>query len=121
VQNQNSKYGDVFARVVAHPAHDAPRDRSRPSPEALKPTTLLWLIQLPDGLKARELAWLYPRIANKLSGYWINPALRNRYLSSLLMDSRDGAREGFPMAVASELVALLGAERPARENSRSGG
>ncbi|MBK7473132.1 MAG: hypothetical protein KAX84_06310 [Burkholderiales bacterium] len=60
------------------------------------------------GVRPREVPRLFPRIANRLCSLWSHPALCNQYLSSLLMDTRDGAREGFPVAVAGELAALLG-------------
>ena len=93
-------------RVAAAVAPDRPL--LRPPPEPLQPATSLWLDQLPTDVRPREVPRLFPRIANKLCSLWANPALCNRYLSSLLMDTRDGAREGFPLAVAGELVALFG-------------
>ena len=55
--------------------------------------------------------------SNKLSALWPSPRLRDPYLTRLLMDSRDGAREGFPAAVAAEIAALLGsAELPVVEH-----
>lgn len=94
------------SQAVAAVAPDRPLRRQ--SPELLQPATAQWLDQLPTGVRPREVSRLFPRIANKLCGLWANPALCDRYLSSLLMDTRDGAREGFPLAVAGELAALFG-------------
>lgn len=84
-----------------------PRSLPRSPPEPLWDATILWLTQLPESMWPLELARLFPRIANKLCGLWTNPALCNQYLAGLLMDSRDGAREGFPMRVAAEIAALM--------------
>ena len=37
---------------------------------------------------------------------WADPGRCGEYLTNLLMDTRDGARQGFPMNVAAEIVAL---------------
>lgn len=79
----------------------------RSPPEPLGDGTIRWLAQLPETVRPLELAQLFPRIANKLCGLWANPALCNRYIAGLLMDSRDGGREGFPLRVAVELAALI--------------
>ena len=104
----------------ARVAHDSVREpvvprfggslppRPRAYAEPLHDATILWLTELPEGLRPLELEQLFPRIANKLCGLWATPLLCNQYLTSLLMDSRDGARQGFPKAVAAELAALLG-------------
>ena len=93
---------------IFDPPGNLARARLRSPAEPLQDGTILWLSQLPESLRPLELARLFPRIANKLCGLWINPLLCNQYLTSLLMDSRDGAREGFPMAVAADIAALLG-------------
>ena len=102
------------ARMVWNSGSDAAtpakpmRARLRSPAEPLQDATIRWLTQLPESLRPLELVRLFPRIANKLCGLWTNPLLCNQYLTSLLMDSRDGAREGFPMAVAADIAALLG-------------
>lgn len=95
----------------------APRLRPPSVQEPLEDRTAQWLTQLPEATRPLELARLFPRIANNLSALWPNPRLRDPYLNRLLMDSRDGAREGFPAAVAAEIAALLGsAELPVAEH-----
>lgn len=87
--------------------------------ESLLPDTRAWLAHLPEDRRPYELAQAFPRIANRLCGLWDNPALCDRYLRSLLLDTRDGARQGFPPAVVLELGALLGAGEPAAERAWS--
>jgi hypothetical protein len=53
-----------------------------------------------------ELFAKYPHIAKKVSMSWGSPEGR-KLLVSLLADSRDGARAGFPPSVAKEIFALL--------------
>jgi len=104
------------APLMASAAMAHERSRPRWAAEPLDPDTTRWLDQLPPGIRPRELPRLFPRIANKLCSLRTNPAVSNRYLSNLLMDTRDGAREGFPLAVAGELAALLIREEPQRES-----
>jgi hypothetical protein len=97
----------------------APRARPRSLPEPLKGATIRWLSELPEKVRPVVLARLFPRVANKLCSLWTDPLLSNAYLSSLLMDSRDGGREGFPMAVAAELAALFSvADSATKEHTR---
>lgn len=97
----------------------APRTRPRSPLEPLQEATLRWIGELPEKVRPVELARLFPRVANKLCGLWIDPLLSDAYLTSLLMDSRDGGREGFPMAVAAELAALFSnADGSTREHSQ---
>jgi hypothetical protein len=84
------------------------RSRRYSPPEPLQDVTVEWLAQLPKRLRPQELARQFPRIANKLCGLWADPVRCNGYLTELLMDTRDGTREGFPMVVAAEIAALLG-------------
>ena len=98
--------------VVGEPVAPGPASPLPPRPrgygERLHDATILWLTELPEGLRPRELERLFPRIANKLCSLWPTAPLCNEYLTSLLMDTRDGARQGFPKAVAAELAALHG-------------
>lgn len=85
----------------------APRARPRSPPEPLQEATIRWLSELPEKVRPLELARLFPRVANKLCSLQSDPLLSKASLTSLLMDGRDGSREGFPMAVAAELAALF--------------
>ena len=76
-------------------------------PEALLIVTRNWLAQLPETLRPQELVRLFPRIANNLGGQWLQPPVCATYLRSLLTDTRNGTRTGFPKRVAAELAALL--------------
>lgn len=77
-------------------------------PEALLIPTRNWLAQMPETLRPQELVRLFPRIANNLGGLWEQPKVCATYLSSLLSDTRDGTRKGFPKRVAEELAVLRG-------------
>ena len=85
--------------------------------EPLADGTIRWLAELPAGSRPVELARLFPRVANKVCGLWADSRRRGEYLTNLLMDSRDGARQGFPMKVAAEIVALHAmADTPAADH-----
>ena len=53
-----------------------------------------------------ELFAKYPHISNKITSTWGTVEGR-KLLVSLLADSRDGTRAGFPPSVAKEIFALL--------------
>ena len=61
-----------------------------------------------DKLDSSELFRLYPRIAVKIRGLWGTRECRT-LLMSLLNDSRDGNRAGFPVSVGQTIIALLNA------------
>jgi len=48
----------------------------------------------------------YPHIGDKINALWGTAECR-KMLVSLLSDSRDGAREGFPPAIAKEILGML--------------
>ena len=59
-----------------------------------------------DNLDTSELFAQYPRIAVKIKALWGTKECRD-LLMSLLNDSRDGKRSGFPVSVGQTLMALL--------------
>ncbi|MGA7594692.1 MAG: hypothetical protein WCA64_05795 [Gallionella sp.] len=61
-----------------------------------------------DKLDTSELFRLYPRIAVKIRGLWGTRECR-ALLMSLMNDSRDGKRAGFPVSVGQTIIALLNA------------
>ncbi|MBK8739223.1 MAG: hypothetical protein IPM02_06560 [Betaproteobacteria bacterium] len=94
-----------------------PVPRPQANLEPLADSTMRWLAELPAGSRPAELARLFPRVANKVCGLWADPRRCGEYLTNLLMDTRDGSRQGFPMKVAAEIVALhAGAETPAADH-----
>ena len=94
-----------------------PVPRPQANLEPLADSTIRWLAELPAGSRPAELARLFPRVANKVCGLWADPRRCGEYLTNLLMDTRDGSRQGFPMKVAAEIVALhAGAETPAADH-----
>jgi len=52
-----------------------------------------------------HLACRFPRVMNQIARLWHRPAHLDIYFEDLLIDKR-GGRQGFPFAVATELVAL---------------
>lgn len=58
----------------------------------------------PKGLCALEHR--LPRIADQCTKYWATPDFEP-FVASLMMDSRDGARQGLPWDAAQELLFLL--------------
>ncbi|KAF0166913.1 MAG: fimV2 [Rhodocyclaceae bacterium] len=49
----------------------------------------------------------FPRVAEQVQKTWLQPAECMSYLRNLLEDNRDGARAGFPQAVAEEILLLI--------------
>jgi hypothetical protein len=49
----------------------------------------------------------FPRVAEQVQKTWSQPAECISYLRHLLEDNRDGARAGFPQAVAEEILLLI--------------
>lgn len=49
----------------------------------------------------------FPRVAEQVQKTWLQPAECLSYLRRLLEDNRDGARAGFPQAVAEEILLLI--------------
>lgn len=64
-----------------------------------------WLDGLPAELRPCETALRFARIANRLAELWATPPLCLQYLDELCFDRR-GGRQGFPLGVAAELLAL---------------
>jgi hypothetical protein len=71
----------------------------------LGPHAFHWLAILPAATRPRALARHYPRIVNRVAEIWAQPLQCERYLDELMLDKR-GGRKGFPLDVASEIVAL---------------
>jgi hypothetical protein len=59
---------------------------------------------IPKGLSALEHR--LPRIAEQCTAYWATPNFES-FVSALMMDSRDGGRQGLPWDAAQELLFLL--------------
>ena len=67
--------------------------------------TVAFLSSLNQSVRPYQLAVRFPRIVNNLARLWEQPAKLDRYLDDLLIDTR-GNRQGFPMRILTELVAL---------------
>jgi hypothetical protein len=81
--------------------------RRTENPEDLRLSTAgeAFLASLDETVRPAQLAVRYPRIVNKMAQLWRQPRQMDRYLDELLMDTR-GKRQGFPLQVLGELVAL---------------
>ena len=88
------------------PAYVASHWRTPGPPEALHILTRNWLARMPETLRPPELVRSFPHIANNMSRLWAQPKDCAAYLNSLLTDTRNGTRKGFPKGVAAELVTL---------------
>ena len=75
-----------------------------PSPE-LTGEALRLLVKVDRWVVLRELPENFPRVLNRLALVWSKPLEADRCFEELLMNSR-GIRQGFPLAVVSELTAL---------------
>ena len=79
--------------------HINPRDLK------LLPATYKWIASFPREVQPRQLALGFPRIANNLACVWTDKAVCDQMLDGLIMDDR-GSRQGFPQAIAAEIMAL---------------
>ena len=64
-----------------------------------------WASALPDDVLPNALLAKFPRIANLLAVLWQDPNSLRRYIDDLLVDKR-GNRQGFPLDILRELLAL---------------
>lgn len=69
------------------------------APPSQQPTTLS---HRPES----ALEIMSPRIVERLCTLWGTPEVE-QFISGLLLDSRDGQRQGFPLEVAHELLMLI--------------
>lgn len=65
----------------------------------------------------RELARLYPAILNKIVDLWESEAI-DAYFSDLILDTRHDQRQGFPPAVAEEILRLSAINTKYRESKK---
>jgi hypothetical protein len=86
------------------PTPYAPNRPLVPSPE-LTGEALRLLVKVDRWVTLRELPENFPRVLNRLAVVWGRPSEADRCFEELLMNSRAN-RQGFPLAVVSELTAL---------------
>jgi ankyrin repeat protein len=67
--------------------------------------SMLSLLQGNTELYPQELEKKFPRILNKMVELWGTPQMEP-YLTDLMIDSRGGTRQGFPMEIANEIYRL---------------
>ena len=80
------------------------RRAKQPATGLLRPTAD-WAAGLPREAVPHALLSNFPRICNLLAVLWQNPGSLRQCLDDLLVDKR-GNRQGFPIDVLRELVAL---------------
>jgi len=84
---------------------DWSRKRSAEPVNGLLRPTINWASGLPPQVLPKALLAKFPRIANLLAVLWDDPNSARRYLEDLLVDKR-GNRQGFPVDVLRELLAM---------------
>ena len=65
-----------------------------------------WWATLPEKKRPVQLAKSFPRIVNRIAACWEAPQQCAAYLNTLLVDPQRTDRQGFPYAVALEILAL---------------
>lgn len=80
--------------------------------------SLLQLIQGRVDLYPHELEKRYARILNKVIELWGTPQL-DAYFTELMIDTRGGTRQGFPMEVAAEIYRLSQIHEHLRQPGRA--
>ena len=84
---------------------------SRRAPGAGVPTAIdkqvyRWWATLPEKQRPVQLAKAFPRIVNQIAAYWATPQRCAAYLNALVVDPQRNDRQGFPYAIALEILAL---------------
>lgn len=98
------------AAVPPTAIHAAPRQaqnwqRMGEPASVVLPPTRHWLIGLPASVRPQALVARFPRIANVIAADWSEPRVLRAYFDDLLIENRRD-REGFPIDVLRELLAL---------------
>lgn len=67
-----------------------------------------WMTYAPGGIDSADIGLeeACPHIARRIEELWEVPGESLAYLDALLVDDRDGAREGFPRMIAEDLLVL---------------
>lgn len=89
------------------PAEDwaSKRDPQLAYDQKLQPSTIAWVLGLPEEVRPLRLARNFPRVTNKIASVWKQPSACDKVLDDLLIDHR-GTRQGFPQEVALEIGVL---------------
>lgn len=79
---------------------------------------ILQLLNGKESIYPHKLEQQYPRVLEKILAQW-DQSNMEAYFSELMMDSRDGQRQGFPHEVASEILrlSLVHAQQQQQKNS----
>jgi len=88
-----------------HPAQGGARLRKVDPVNYLLPASSRWLNSLPREVQPLALATKYARIVNLLARHWNDHDACAAFFNHLLLDHR-GNRQGFPVAVKSEIRIL---------------
>ncbi|MDH4234158.1 MAG: ankyrin repeat domain-containing protein [Gallionella sp.] len=79
------------------------------------------LLSMLDGnekLYPKNLEQHFPRVFNRIIELWYSPDI-DAYFTDLMMDTRDGARQGFPPDAASEIFSLSMAHTALRDKAKT--
>jgi hypothetical protein len=91
--------------TTPQPVQDVADLRKANPVDYLLPASNRWLKSLPPEVQPLALATEYPRIVNLLAQHWDDREACVAFFSHLLLDHR-GKRQGFPVAVKSDIRML---------------
>jgi len=91
--------------VLSQNDEDWSKKRSAEPVNGLLRPTINWMSSLPQEVVPNALLAKFPRIGNLLAVLWDDPNSARRYLDDLLVDKR-GNRQGFPLDILRELLAM---------------
>ena len=92
-------------QTAPQPAQDLAGLRKADPVNYLLPASNRWLTTLPREVRPLALVTRYPRIVNLLAQHWNDHEACAAYFGHLLVDHR-GNRQGFPVAVKSDIRVL---------------
>ncbi len=105
LQAEKLKALEAELQKTAHNTQSLSRRAMVDNLQKLSPAATQVLAVLPPSLSLQNLLERYPRIVNQLADDWRDPARFRATMDSYLIDSR-GGRQGFPLPVVNELMAL---------------
>ena len=105
LQAEKLKALEAELQRTAHTTHSFSRRALVDNLQKLSPAATQLLAVLPASLTVQHLVERYPRILNQLADDWKDPQRFRATMDSYFIDSR-GGRQGFPLPVVHELMAL---------------
>jgi hypothetical protein len=105
LQAEKLKAIEAELQRTAHTTHTFSRRALVDNLQKLSPAATQLLAVLPASLTVQNLVERYPRILNQLADDWKDPQRFRATMDSYFIDTR-GGRQGFPLPVVQELMAL---------------